>query len=111
VKELPPESVRGFAEMIATTGKAQTLSTLRELQAFDSRRWLHEIRCPTHVIIGEADVAVPRHHAEMLHRGISNSTLHVISEAGHTLAWTHPAQLSSIITRATADSVHRPPMT
>jgi 3-oxoadipate enol-lactonase len=61
--------------------------------AFDSRRRLAEIRCPTLVVAGSNDQAVPMHHAKMLHTGISGSQLRVINGADHTLIWTHTDDL------------------
>jgi pimeloyl-ACP methyl ester carboxylesterase len=63
------------------------------MMAFDSRRRLAEIVCPTLVVAGSIDRAVPMHHARMLHDGIGGSKLVVIEGAGHTLIWTHPDEL------------------
>ena len=49
--------------------------------AFESRSRLHEIRCPTLVMAGSDDNAVPMHHASMLHDGIAGSKLVVIAGA------------------------------
>jgi pimeloyl-ACP methyl ester carboxylesterase len=69
------------------------VSALRELMAFDSRRRLAEIGCPTLVVAGANDQAVPIHHAEMLHNGIPGSQLVIINSANHVLIWTHPDEL------------------
>lgn len=61
--------------------------------AFDSRQRLAEIACPTLVIAGSQDRAVPMHHARMLNEGIRGSQLVVIEGAGHILIWTHPDEL------------------
>jgi pimeloyl-ACP methyl ester carboxylesterase len=57
--------------------------------AFDSRRRLAQIKCPTLIIAGADDYAVPIHHANMLHGGIAGSQLTVIDGANHALMWTH----------------------
>jgi pimeloyl-ACP methyl ester carboxylesterase len=72
-------------------------STFRYPIPLRNMQRLRELGCPTHIIAGEKDSAVPVPHAEMLHRHIADSTLRVISEAGHTLAWTHSAQLAAEI--------------
>jgi esterase/lipase len=41
--------------------------------AFDSRRRLAEIKCPTLVVAASRDEAVPLHHAMMLHDGITGT--------------------------------------
>jgi pimeloyl-ACP methyl ester carboxylesterase len=50
---------------------------------------LAEIRCPTQIIAGAKDEAVPMHHPRMLHQGIRDSTMRVIEGAGHELLFTH----------------------
>ena len=69
------------------------LSAWREAMVFDGRRRLAEIRCPTLVIAGSNDQAVPIHHAKMLHAGIAGSRLVVVDGADHALIWTHPDDL------------------
>jgi len=58
--------------------------------AFDSRSRLGDIRCPTLVIAGSEDNAVPMHHATMLHEGIKGSALSVVDGADHALIWERP---------------------
>lgn len=58
--------------------------------AFDSRSRLADIRCPTLVIAGSEDNAVPMHHATMLHEGIKGSALSVVDGADHALIWERP---------------------
>jgi pimeloyl-ACP methyl ester carboxylesterase len=61
--------------------------------AFDSRRRLAKVACPTLVVAASRDRAVPIHHARMLHDGIAGSQLVVIDGADHTLLWTHSDEL------------------
>ena len=65
----------------------------KEAMAFDNRRRVAEIRCPTLIIAGSNDDAVPIHHAKMLHDGIAGSRLVIIDCADHALIWTHAAEL------------------
>jgi pimeloyl-ACP methyl ester carboxylesterase len=97
--------MRRFAKLVATAGIKQSanwlvpliasqdrrlmLSAWKETMAFDSRDRLAEIRCPTLVIAGSKDVAVPIHHAKMLHDGVAGSQLVVIDGAGHDFLWSH----------------------
>lgn len=69
------------------------LSAWREAMAFDGRDRLAGIGCPTLIITGSDDGAVPMHHATMLHDGIHGSRLVIIDGADHSLVWTHPAEL------------------
>ena len=65
----------------------------KEAMAFDSRRRVAEIRCPTLIIAGSNDDAVPILHAKMLYDGIAGSRLVIIDGADHALIWTHATEL------------------
>ena len=52
--------------------------------------------CPTLVIAGSNNNAVPIHHAEMRHDGIVGSQLGIIDGADHELLWTHPDELTRV---------------
>jgi pimeloyl-ACP methyl ester carboxylesterase len=69
----------------------------RETMAFDSRRRLAEIACPTLVVAASNDRGVPIHHARMLHDGIPGSQLVIIDGADHALIWTHPDELLRVV--------------
>jgi len=69
------------------------LSAWSETMAFDSRRRLAEINCPTLVVAASRDEAIPMHHAKMLHEGMPGSQLVVIDGANHALIWTHTDEL------------------
>jgi pimeloyl-ACP methyl ester carboxylesterase len=94
LKQIPKEQAAWVANLIARTwGEADPKSielAWREAMAFDSRSRLHEIKCPTLVIAGSDDNAVPVHHASMLHDGIAGSKLVVIAGADHALMWARP---------------------
>ncbi len=78
-----------LAGIMGNQDRRLMVSAFREAMAFDSRRRLAEIRCPTLVVAGSNDEAVPMHHAKMLHEGITGSRLGVIDGANHALIWTH----------------------
>jgi 3-oxoadipate enol-lactonase len=80
--------------LIADQEPALMISAWNEAMAFDSRQRLNEIRCPTLIVAGSNDKAVPMHHARMLHDAIRGSRLVVIEGADHALIWTHPDQLA-----------------
>jgi valacyclovir hydrolase len=46
---------------------------------------LHLIRCPTFLLHGAKDPLVPTFHADVLHRGIANSRLHMFPEGKHNI--------------------------
>jgi 3-oxoadipate enol-lactonase len=92
-KQLGKERANWLASLMADQDRRLMVSAWRETMAFDSRRRLAEIRCPTLVVAGSNDQAVPIHHAKMLHDGIPGSQLVIINRADHALIWTHPDEL------------------
>jgi pimeloyl-ACP methyl ester carboxylesterase len=101
LRQIPKERAAWVANLIARTwGEADAKSielAWREAMAFDSRSRLHEIRCPTLVIAGSDDNAVPMHHASMLHGGIVGSKLVVIEGADHALMWARPDEWLELV--------------
>lgn len=91
--QLGRERAAWLARLMADQDRALMLAAWRETLAFDSRRRLAEIGCPTLVVAASKDQAVPFHHAKMLHNGISGSQLVVIDGADHALIWTHSDEL------------------
>ena len=64
---------------------------------FDSRPRLGEIRCPTLILAGSNDTAVPMHHTNMLRDGIPGARVVLVDDAGHGLIWTHPEALERAV--------------
>jgi pimeloyl-ACP methyl ester carboxylesterase len=89
-KQLGKERADWLARLMADQDRKLMVSAWRETMAFDSRRRLAEIACPTLVAAAANDQAVPIHHARMLHDGIPGSQLVIIDGADHALIWTHP---------------------
>ena len=83
------ERANWLAGLMADQDLTLMLTALKQTLAFDSRKRLAEIRCPTLVIAGSNDQGVPIHHAKMLHEGIAGSRLVIIDGADHALIWTH----------------------
>jgi 3-oxoadipate enol-lactonase len=88
-QELSKERAAWLVNLMANQDRKLMAAAWRETMAFDSRTRLAEIACPTLIVAGSIDRAVPMHHAQMLHEGIGASKLIVIEGAGHTLIWTH----------------------
>jgi len=88
-QRLPPETARWLEGILAANDKTRMVAAVEAMKAFDSRPWLHQIRCPTLVIAGAEDTAVPLTHAHMLAERIPDAQLRVVDGAGHTLIWTH----------------------
>jgi 3-oxoadipate enol-lactonase len=92
-KQLDKQRAEWLAGLMAVQDPKLMASAMREMMAFDSRPRLAEIGCPTLVVAGSNDQAVPIHHARMLHDGIPSSQLVIIDGADHTLIWTHSDEL------------------
>jgi len=93
MKQLGKERAEWLTGLLANQDSDLMVSAWRETMAFDSRRRLTEIKCPTLIVAGSDDNAVPIHHANMLHDGISGSRLVIVDGADHTLIWTHSERL------------------
>ncbi|MCB9759088.1 MAG: alpha/beta fold hydrolase [Alphaproteobacteria bacterium] len=78
-----------LAGLIAAQDPALMIASWRAAMAYDSRPLLPSIRCPTLVVAGSRDTAVPIHHARTLHDGIPGARLTLIEGGGHGLIWTH----------------------
>lgn len=87
--QVDQERANWLADLMANQDRTLMLAAWKETMAFDSRKRLAEIRCPTLVIAGSNDQGVPIHHAQMLHDGIPGSQLVMIDGADHALIWTH----------------------
>ncbi|TMC60827.1 MAG: alpha/beta hydrolase [Chloroflexi bacterium] len=92
MKQLGKERADWLTGLMADQDRTLMVSAWRETMAFDSRRRLAEIGCPTLVVAASKDQAVPMHHAPMLHDGIPGSQLVIIDGADHALIWTHSAE-------------------
>jgi 3-oxoadipate enol-lactonase len=93
MRQIPPERAKGIIDMIGDQNRDLMISTWNEAMAFDSRSRLKEINCPTLIVAGANDNAVPMHHPTMLHEGIKGSQLVVIEQADHAMIWTYPERL------------------
>jgi hypothetical protein len=89
VKGLTPEQSKEIETMIASNRKSQMVEATKFMLSFDSRHRLRDIKCPTLVVAGASDTAVPLYHARMLAEGILDAKLYVIPQAGHEMLWTH----------------------
>jgi len=96
-KHMDKQQAAWLAGLIADQDRKLMVTAWQEAMAFDSRRRLAEIRCPTLIVAGSNDKGVPIHHAKMLHDGIAQSLLVVIDGADHTLIWTHTSELLRVV--------------
>ena len=90
---LTPDQAKLLETMIVSNEKLRMLEATKAMLSFDSRARLGDIRCPTLIVAGANDTAVPLHHAHMLAQGISGAKLHVVPNAGHEMIFTHGTEL------------------
>lgn len=63
----------------------------------DSRPTLAEIRCPTVVVVGEADAATPPERAQEIAAGIEGSRLVTVKGAGHMTPVEKPEVIAQVL--------------
>ena len=63
----------------------------------DYRPLLPQIRCPTLVVVGEADAITPLPMAEEMARGIPGARLEVVKESGHLTTLERPAETTALL--------------
>lgn len=96
--KLTREQVDTFQEMVLqNSNKPAMTAVVKSMLSFDSRSWLPAIRCPTIIIRGSEDTAIPARHAQMLKQGIEDSEFTEVAGAGHVLILTHTNQLAGMI--------------
>ena len=61
------------------------------------RQRLHLIRCPTFLLQGAKDPLVPTFHAEVLHKGIRNSRLHMFPEGKHNIHLRYAQEFNQMV--------------
>jgi non-heme chloroperoxidase len=85
-----PQMVDAFIETLRNTNLKQLVPILREMVKEDRYAQLGSITLPCRVVVGEKDEISPSLHAELLHQGISGSTLKRVPRMGHMLNWEVP---------------------
>lgn len=83
-------------QMIAETGPDAFVRQLRAIMSRpDSRPMLAQIRCPTLVLVGDADVATPPDLSQEIAAGISGATLVVVPDCAHLSTLERPEAVNA----------------
>jgi pimeloyl-ACP methyl ester carboxylesterase len=67
------------------------------IQGFDSFARLGEIKTPTLVVAGDADLLIPVKNSEILNQGIAGSKVHILKGAGHVFNWEQPETTAEVV--------------
>jgi pimeloyl-ACP methyl ester carboxylesterase len=97
LQQVGEERAAWVVRLIADQDRDLMVSAWKAAMAFDSRGRLREITCPTLIVAGSDDTAVPFHHATMLHEGIRGSRLVTIDGGDHALIWARPGELVRVV--------------
>lgn len=89
------ERIRSMAEKLGPQVFQNQALVIRE----DDRHRLHEISCPTLVVVGADDAVCPVAEAQELAARIPNAELVVLPECGHMTPFEKPEQLAAALHR------------
>lgn len=87
-----PNAAQRVVDIFLATDSDAHAAACRALGGFDCTGQLGDIAVPTLVIVGELDQATPPAMAETIHRGIPQSTLHVVDGVKHMGLIEKPAE-------------------
>jgi 3-oxoadipate enol-lactonase len=97
-RETRPDLVDGALHMMRQMSPEDIAQVQRGMaERSDSVETLKTINLPTLLITGDEDISTGINEAELMHRHISGSQLHVIPKAGHYSPWEQPTEASKII--------------
>jgi pimeloyl-ACP methyl ester carboxylesterase len=85
------------AERIAANDVTTYRRLLLAASAFDVRRRLGQITCPTLVIAGDRDTTVPIKAKRLLAASISGARLEIVADSGHATPIDQPEAFNSLV--------------
>lgn len=84
-------------EMLLKNGKSLLYLDMISCKQFDSSSWISSIETPALIFCGRDDKITPCEGSRELANRLSNSRLHIISDAGHMVMIESPEVLNSIV--------------
>lgn len=91
-----PEARKKMRDLLTAAPQDMTHSDLT-LDFPSSLPRLHEIRAPTLILVGDADIPDVHAHAGVIETGIPNARRIVVSDAGHLMYLEKPEEFSRIV--------------
>lgn len=67
------------------------------LSSVDFTNGLGRVAAPTCIVVGERDLLKGPAYADILHRAIPGSDVHIIAGAGHAVCWEQPAEFNRLL--------------
>lgn len=98
--KLPPPTFGWLKGQMRSNPRRQLAAAVRGIMQFDSREHLHQLaEKPVLILTGDRDRIVPPVHAEVLKAYLPHAQVVVLPDGGHTLLYTHTAQLVAELER------------
>jgi pimeloyl-ACP methyl ester carboxylesterase len=91
------ELYRAAVASLSSTSRRTYVASLRAVAAFDARRRLTGLRCPTLVVAGDRDATVPLAAKTALARTIPGARLHVVADSGHATPIDQPERFNALL--------------
>jgi 3-oxoadipate enol-lactonase len=85
------------ASILLSNDRSSYAAACRALGRFEARDRVHEIRCPTLILVGAEDPATPVPMSEYLHEKIPHSELHVLEGLKHMSPVEAPDRVGTLI--------------
>lgn len=93
-REQQPERVAAVAQTIGGTSVNGWAGCCAAISGVNTTSRLHEITCPSLVIVGEHDIGTPLASALTIHRALPDSVLALVSDAAHMTCIEQPSQFN-----------------
>jgi pimeloyl-ACP methyl ester carboxylesterase len=90
-------TLRMMRRVMGYQTKYALMAVLKAIFRFDSRPWLHTLRCPVLLLHGLRDSLIQPWHTRVLARFIPNSSRITHPQGGHPLIYTHTTWMASQI--------------
>lgn len=96
-REANPDVLAAYRDVVADGDSRCIAASFRSLADFDRRADVARIGCPTIVVHGEQDEAMPPEYGMDLHNRIPGSRLEVFAGAGHTVHVEDPDRFERLV--------------
>jgi 3-oxoadipate enol-lactonase len=86
-----------YEQLVANSDKVKFDNHFEQRLSPPASERLSEVKAPTRILVGEADIADVHAHCAAINRGIRESTLEVIKDAGHLIQLEKPGEVAKRI--------------